>query len=431
MENRLLLDFSRRNSDSSVGGLIHGAFLPKDTEVTDKIEIIELDSLDPNLVDLTSFEVLVPEHSKPAPTPASYLENFCRVLHEETSETSEMEKSKLSLFRKGRPLFVAEFLSELEKDDFISNMNIQPFWLDVYGFNKRILKKLAFIFQFHPLTIDDILIEEKPEKYEVFANYIFTSIQMLVKREEGGTDPHTLYIICTQHFVITLHQEKLENLERIYQRIEGIKSVRVNSGWIFYMIIDRVVDAYIPFVEGLEMEVSTLDSLQFDGINESHDEMLLRIGRATKRASILQGLITQKIEILKLMIMHEKHHLSFLPKDVLLYMHDVEDHVTHLEQILANTSKQLNRIYSNYLTNISIDQLQNSDKMGILMKKFSCAICIFLPLNLTVTVGGMNVGVPGNIQGPRDEPYWFWIMVGCMAATALALFLIAKWKKIC
>merc|ERR1712098_24054 len=81
--------------------------------------------------------------------------------------------------------------------------------------------------------------------------------------------------------------------------------------------------------------------------------------------------------------------------DIGLYLGDIQDHVVTMMTNLAHFEKMLSRSHSNYLAQLSIENIEQG--------KNSMLASILVPLNLVCGLFGMNVAVPwkdSNSLGP-------------------------------
>lgn len=284
------------------------------------------------------------------------------------------------------------------------------FWIDVVAPNVEDLSRLGSTFGVHPLSTEDIQMNDSREKCEVFERYLFLCIQTCnqkfsneggngspTRRSEDLSPTSTLYILIFPRYIISLHQQPIPHIRRVLRRLYGLKTSQLDlsADWVMYSLFDDTVDEFMPQMQSLELEVDTIDELVLFLTHTEQSDMLRRIGRARKRVTHLQRLLKPKIEILKVLT---KRSPDFLRDHTLIYMRDVNDHVlTHLQN-LEQYNETLNRSHSNYLAQINIELSEASNRMNIVMKKLTAAAALVLPLSLISGIWGMNVPVPGQID---------------------------------
>jgi len=336
----------------------------------------------------------------------------------------------MSFYTKGHPVCVVRNLSGLKGNKIIPEIENHVFWLDISGYDEPTLIRLAKIFSIHPLTVEDILTEESREKCELYSDYIFICFRALPPNHDPTEDAVVVvYIICTQKYVISFHKEELENVSKIHQRLERVPDLELAPGWILYMILDSIVDSFIPVVDGLDFEMKSIEDLVLLLHGAEQSELLQRIENVRKTVAALQKQMMWKGEIVKsLRNHHQKFEKSILGPELGIYFEDIISHGAAMDYDLTNFMDGLNQAHSNYLARVSIELTQASNNMGITMKKFSVGACIFLPLNLIAAVMGMNVRVPGNVDTDEDNLFWFYYILALMLIISIILMLFARWR---
>ena len=83
----------------------------------------------------------------------------------------------------------------------------------------------------------------------------------------------------------------------------------------------------------------------------------------------------------------------------------------------------LNRSHSNYLAQLSVDQIVQGNRANEVLSKITLLATILVPLNLICGLFGMNVNVPGkNVEGYG----WFFGIIGVIFAIVLCSLAVAR-----
>ena len=112
--------------------------------------------------------------------------------------------------------------------------------------------------------------------------------------------------------------------------------------------------------------------------------------------------------------------------DVGLYLSDIQDHVVTMMANLAHFEKMLSRSHSNYLAQISVDNIAQGNKTNETLGKVTFIATILVPLNLICGLFGMNVPVPGK---DSDSLAWFGGILGCIVLIVLVALGFARRAK--
>lgn len=350
------------------------------------------------------------------------------------------------------------------------------FWLDVLSPTDAEMKVISKAFGIHPLTAEDILMQEQREKVELFKHYYFINYRTFEQDEnsEDYLEPVNLYVVVFKEGVISFHFSMTPHPANVRRRIRQLKDYLILSpDWISYALIDDVTDAYAPLIERIEEEVDDIDEAilrtysqeeektaktKKDPFNilsdkDSDDgegnegggrDMLRRVGNARKRVMTLYRLLSTKADVIKGFAKRCTEQWDVAPRgEVGLYLGDIQDHIvtmtanlTHYEKYVLplpitrtlNTEtltypSLLSRSHSNYLAHINIRMNERQEQTSDILGKLTVLGTIVLPMNVVTGIWGMNCLVPGQ---DIENLNWFWGITGSLIAFGLSCYFIAK-----
>src|ERR1700722_2303852 len=181
---------------------------------------------------------------------------------------------------------------------------------------------LPQVFSIHPLTTEDIQMEETREKIELFRNYylvcfrsfdqdIYSPMHLeplnlyIIVFKEGTLSVRFLFIllvgsILAQYDRLQFHFRPMPHPQNVRRRIQQLKDyISVTSDWISYALIDDITDAFGPLIQGIEYEVDNIDELVLILRNTEQTDMLRRIGTCRKKVMGLLRLMGNKADVVK------------------------------------------------------------------------------------------------------------------------------------
>src|SRR6185369_4816493 len=96
-------------------------------------------------------------------------------------------------------------------------------WIDLRNQDEPTLEILAGRFGFHPLTIEDCLHVDQRPKLEEYGDYLFVVIHGFACATGKPRDvvPHELHAFLGPSYLLTVHVDTIEPLDRIWQRVAG------------------------------------------------------------------------------------------------------------------------------------------------------------------------------------------------------------------
>ncbi|KAI9288708.1 hypothetical protein BC943DRAFT_341908 [Umbelopsis sp. AD052] len=279
------------------------------------------------------------------------------------------------------------------------------------------MKALSKIFHIHPLTTEDITMEESREKCEVFKNYIFVCFRSFDADQYSLNylQPIGLYIIMTREAILTFHYRPMMHPHNVRKRIKQLKDyINVTPDWIMYALLDDITDTFAPLIRAIEFEVDSIDELVLILKESEQSDMLRRIGYCRKRMMGLLRLLVSKADVVKTILKRSENRNTdglgpALCPEVVLYLGDVQDHIITMLQSLNHYEKISSRSHSNYLAQISIEMTQTNNEINDILSKLTALGSILVPMNLVTGLWGMNVQVPGQNE---EGLTWFFSIMG-------------------
>jgi magnesium transporter len=346
-------------------------------------------------------------------------------------------------------------------------------WLDILCPTEDEMKVLSKAFGIHPLTAEDVMLQEAREKVELFRHYYFVNYRTFDQdiHSENFLEPVNMYVVVFREGVLSFHFSPTPHPANVRRRIRQLRDYLIlSSDWISYAIIDDITDVFQPLIQNIEDEVDEIDeailqlhtssdkrlqdekSTNLDDattIADSSGDMLRRVGDCRKRVMSLYRLLGNKADVIKGFAKRCNERWEVAPRsEIGLYLGDIQDHIvtmtsnlSHYEKYatgplfyfvfgvvhLTNTSfssRILARSHGNYLAQINIRMNERQEQTADVLGKLTVLGTIVLPMNIITGLWGMNVWVPG--QDIEGDLTWFMCITAGLLVFGLACYLIAK-----
>ncbi|KAG0205616.1 CorA metal ion transporter [Mortierella sp. GBA30] len=350
----------------------------------------------------------------------------------ERDKSQAYDAYRFTLYSTASVTVHAQTLGEIPpRGQTLSNMlQAGYFWLDVLAPTDEEIRMLSQVFRIHPLTTEDILMEEGREKCEMFLNYYFVCFRTFVldPNSHNYLQALSVYTLVFPGGIISYHFRPVPHCRNVRKRIRHLKErMEVTPDWINYAIIDDIVDTFAPLIRQVETEVDMIDELVLILTESEQSDMLRRIGNCRKRVMSLLRLLTGKADVIKGLIKRYEGRIGRKNMgEIGLFMGDIQDHIITMLQNLSHYEKILSRSHSNYLAQINIEMTSASNETNDVLTKLTVMGSIVLPMNLVTGLWGMNVPVPG--QESEDLAWFFWIVTAIFMAAVLFLLIARKIK---
>ncbi|KAL2199205.1 hypothetical protein P885DRAFT_67256 [Corynascus similis CBS 632.67] len=327
-------------------------------------------------------------------------------------------------------------------------------WLDVLSPTEAEMKVISKAFGIHPLTAEDIMMQEQREKVELFRNYYFVNYRSFDQDQTSDKflEPVNMYVVVFREGVLSFHFSVTPHPANVRRRIRQLRDYLIlSSDWISYAIIDDITDAFGPLIQNIEDEVDDIDYaiLQMHSeedqalkeerrrLNEKCDasvevrsaeagrDMLRRVGDCRKKVMSLYRLLSNKADVIKGFAKRCNEHWEVAPRsEIGLYLGDIQDHIVTMTSNLSHYEKILARSHGNYLAQINIRMNERQEQTADVLGKLTVLGTIVLPMNIITGLWGMNVWVPG--QEYEGDLKWFIAITSGLLLFGVACYLIAK-----
>ncbi|CAG9938219.1 unnamed protein product [Clonostachys rosea f. rosea IK726] len=320
-------------------------------------------------------------------------------------------------------------------------------WLNVLCPTEAEMKVISKAFGIHPLTAEDIMLQEAREKVELFRHYYFVNYRTFDQdiNSENYLEPVNMYVVVFREGVLSFHFSVSPHPANVRRRIRQLRDYLIlSSDWISYAIIDDITDVFQPLIQNIEDEVdeideailrvhSVTDKRQHDEkrrddastVAESTGDMLRRVGDCRKRVMSLYRLLGNKADVIKGFAKRCNERWEVAPRsEIGLYLGDIQDHIVTMTSNLGHYEKILARSHANYLAQINIRMNERQEQTADVLGKLTVLGTIVLPMNIITGLWGMNVWVPG--QEYEGDLTWFVCITAGLFMFGIGCYMIAK-----
>jgi len=284
-------------------------------------------------------------------------------------------------------------------------------WVNVVDPDSRTMQELETLFALHPLALEDSTRSYVTPKVEVYDDTLFIVARTIVWTEEITTDQLSMFL--SRHFLITIHDKVFPQLEDIRVRIrrKNPKLLKSGTDYLFYVIMDTIVDSYFPHLDHFSEVISKLEDEVIKApmktsINQIHDIRtdLLK----------LRNLLTPERDMVAQL---SRAEMPVFRKEMRVYLRDIYDHM-----ILVLDNLDTHREVVTSLMEVQSTLVSNS--LNEVIKVLTVIFTITIPASIITSAFGMNVWYPGFL-----EPLGLGIALGLMIVFSLITFIYLRRKK--
>ncbi|MCU9613495.1 magnesium/cobalt transporter CorA [Caldibacillus lycopersici] len=284
----------------------------------------------------------------------------------------------------------------------LSDTNIHWFWVDFDSPTDEETACLRNHFKFHPLAIEDCLLFLQRPKLDHYDGYDFFVTQAI---DQSTLSPIEIDVFVGAYFIVTFHLTSSIEIKNVQNRLFNDESIaKKGAMYIFYLIMDEIVDEYFPNVYQLE------DSLNEIEMEESDNNLVEDVFKIRRQLLKLRRIVFPMRELLYRILNSER---LIIPKEDRAYFMDIHDHLLKLSEIIESNREMTNDIRDSYLS-------LNSDRMNSIMKTLTVMSSIFIPLTFIGSIYGMNFQY-------MPELGWRWGYFGVLGLMFVVGFGMAYW----
>ncbi|MBI2446688.1 MAG: hypothetical protein HYV51_02590 [Parcubacteria group bacterium] len=292
-------------------------------------------------------------------------------------------------------------------------------WIDIEKPTHKDIEWLRANFNFHPITLGELIPPSKREKVEQFNDYLFlvmyAPIYQLKKRT---TEPVELDVLITKSHVITLHNEHIEPLNIFSESLKKIEMKRrifsATSGHLLYFIIEDILSFAERQLAHISKNISMIEDNIFKNISR---DMIKEV--STIKRDVLDFRMTIRPLYRIFNSLHEKSHILWSDDmDIKVYFTDLIGDYNRLWHEIDNYADTLDALEK---TNINLI----NDKTNTIVKTFTIMSFLTFPAMLVATILQINTGT-NPILGRQND---FWIILGIVVITILVMLTYFKTRK--
>ena len=330
-------------------------------------------------------------------------------------------------------------------EELIQNINNSSYkWVNVSGLKDiDSIKHLCELLEIHPLTIEDILHTEQQAKMEIFDEYRFLSFKTIQKQQivyhtkiknkktianlrkikrnvTIGVEKDELIIdqisiIIKDNMLITFQELSRGSFDNIRKKIlDNTGDIRkMETDYIAYLIIDKIVDDYFLYINDLEEQIENFE----DHATQTKDNKFIEKVQKTKKylMQIKRAILPLKDTLISI----SNNENFFKNKEIKPFLQDLNENLNQAITTIGHYREWLSNIIE---LNLSV----LSHQMNKIMKVFTMISTIFIPLTFIAGIYGMNFEYMPELGYKLSYPIVLCVM-GSIGIIMIIVFKVHRW----
>jgi magnesium transporter len=254
-------------------------------------------------------------------------------------------------------------------------------WINIDGLRKEDVENVCDHFGIHPLIAEDILsIGERPKMGEI-DGLMYCLLNMPSFNEKiSAVETEQIRIILGNNFVISFQEDPFNdpfNPLREELKITGSKVHQNNADFLFYSLLDYIVDNYFIVMKKMGEKIELLEE---EIIKNPNNKSLVKINMIRKELILLKRSIAPVRELVSGILRSES---DLIEEKTEKYFKAVYDHIIQANDLSENYRDMMMNLQDLYLSNVNL-------RMNELMKVMAVVTCLLAPATVIGGIFGMN-----------------------------------------
>jgi magnesium transporter len=281
-------------------------------------------------------------------------------------------------------------------------------WINIDGLDKDSVNAISNHFGIHPLFAEDILSIGQRPKMDELNNLLFALLNVLYYNEPDQTvDSEQLSIVLGKNVVLSFQEDASRDVfdplrEKLKQA--GSKLRISSSDYLFYSMMDMIVDHYFIILEKLGEKIEELEE---DITHNPDTKTLGKINALRKEMMFLRRSVSPVREVINGILRSDSELIEDRTEK---YFKDVYDHIVQANELAENYRDMMINLQDLYLSNVNL-------KMNEVMKVMAVVTCLLAPATVIGGIFGMNFGKIPFLNNPEG----FYLAVGLMLLIPVAM----------
>ena len=307
-------------------------------------------------------------------------------------------------------------LSELKENSTLLEINDGfKLWVNVDDdFNDEAVEAISNLFDIHPLVKEDIILRKQRPKVDDYTDYSFTVAKMIYFKDEELILEQVSFIVG-KDYVITFGEVVGDVFGDLRKRLKNKGSLVRKSGsdYLFYSIMDAIVDGYF---DALEIIGEKLDVLEERVMSVSSEEERKEIRKLKKELLFIHKYSWPLRETMSWI---SKGDSQLIKESTQIYFRDIYNQLVQVIDTTETYREVLSGLVELNLSNVSY-------RLNEVMKVLTIISTIFIPLTFLAGIYGMNFKYMPELNKQWSYPL-LWAIMLIIAGSMVYYFKKKKW----
>src|ERR1051326_7621986 len=195
---------------------------------------------------------------------------------------------------------------------------------------------------------------------------------------DGDLELRELNICLGPNYLVTVHSKPIRAIktaERLWSEWTDLAERR--TGLVTYLLVDSIVDDYLPLIDSLSDKLEQLEEQIFEDFNPGAMQDIFNI---KKQLLFFRRAVVPLRDVFNTLQRREQPIFS---RETMIYFHDVYDHLVRVADMIDTLRDLIASAMDAYLS-------VSGNRMNVIMKRLTSISTILMSVTLVAGIYGMN-----------------------------------------
>jgi magnesium transporter len=279
-------------------------------------------------------------------------------------------------------------------------------WLGLFEPTVEELREVGSRFDLHELALEDAYRAHQRPKLEDYDDSWFIVLRP-ARYDDAKEEVEfgEIMLFVSRAYVIAVRHGAASELKGVRKHLESHPELlEAGPGAAVWAIVDKIVDDYSPVVDGIDNDISEVETEIFADQADS-TERIYFLKREVIEFHEATGPLLAPLESL------ERGAFPNMDEQLRRYFRDVADHARRVDEQVNAQRELLTSILQANLALLSVRQ-------NHIVRQISAAAALIAVPTFLASIWGMNF----THMPELDEPWGYWFALGLMVIAVIALF---------
>ncbi len=266
------------------------------------------------------------------------------------------------------------------------------------------LDQMAEEFTLHALAVEDARKGHQRPKIEEYHDSLFVVVHTVEQAPEGMEAPlrvGEVAMFVGPNYLMSVRHRTEKGFAEVRERTEREPELlKHGSGYVFYALLDTIVDRYFPTLDALETELESIEEQIF--VRNSARSNIEALYALKRQLMVLNHAVDPMIEAIGKLYGGRVPQVCVGLQD---YFRDVYDHLLRIHASIGDIREMLTTAIQVNLGMINLNETEVTKKLA------GWAALIAIP-TLIAGIYGMNFKAMPELEWPHGYLYSLVLMIG-------------------